>query len=90
MCDFLAPKYADILTDKTTYMRRVVPSSVDGVHPVGRVEAEPCGHAGGDEGHVGRPAVGLRVIENNKLVVVGVAKKLTHNCALKPGQNDLF
>ena len=61
---------------------------VAGEYPVGRVQVGPCGHAGRDEGHVGGPGAGLRLVEDDELVLVGVPVELRHHRVLEAAHHS--
>ena len=57
---------------------------VGGEYRVRRVEVGPGGDAGRDEGDVGGPGVGgLRLVEDDELVLVGVPVELPHHRVLE-------
>ena len=57
---------------------------VAGENAVGRVQVGPRGHAGRDEGNVGGPSAGVRPVEDDELVLMGVPVELRHHRVLEP------
>ena len=68
----------------TTHVRRALVIAVDRKYPVGGVHVPPSGDGRRDVGHTDGPRVGLAVVEDLELVVVGVAVELRRDRALEP------
>ena len=59
-----------------SYEGRIVARAVDGVHLVTGIQVQVGGDAGSEEGHVGRSARILGVVEDFELVGVSVSEEL--------------